>query len=406
MCSFGTLYRFELKKIVQRKLFWITSIVSVLCIILTIISGLIGSVEIRMNGEVLESVSNYEMFLMDREYARALSGRPIDQKLLEETMDAYNKIPASMEFYTELKEYHMYARPYSPIFNIVRWWTDLDADNVRKWTPSEVALYGMRNRDLEKSWRELHLTDREVICLQEMEAQMETPFVYQYYDGYQKALSGLLTVGLVVLLFVAICLSGVFSEEHTRRTDQLLLCSINGIDVVYWVKLAAGITVAGVGACLMAILTIGLSLGVYGTDGAQAMIQLMYERYSWPLTMWQAVLIAYAMLVIAAVLVSILVMVGSEALKSNIAVLAIATGLLVLAMYVNIPEQYRVMAQVWDYLPMKFLSVPNVFDVRMIPIFGVCLASWQFVPVVYLAAGCVFMLAGRYIYKRYQVTGR
>lgn len=406
MCSFGTLYWFELKKIVQRKLFWITSILCVLCIVFTVIGSLLGSTETRLNGEVLESVSNYELFLLDREYARKLSGRAIDQELLEETINAYKKIPVSMEFYSGLEEYQKYARPYSPIFQIIRSWSGMDADSVRQWAPNEAALYGMRMRSLKENWQGLRLTDTETAYLQNLEEQMGLPFVYQYYDGYYYALSGLLTVGMAMLLFIATCLSGIFSEEHTRRTDQLLLSSVNGKDIVYWAKILAGITAAGVGACLMAILTIGLSLGIYGADGAQAVIQLMRKQYSWPIMMWEAVLIAYVMLIVTAVFVSLLIMIGSEVLKSNVAVLAITAGLIVLGMFANVPAEYRVLGQIWDYMPMTFLSVWNVFDVRMIPVFGYCFASWQFVPVVYLAAGGLLVSAGKNIYKRYQVTGR
>lgn len=406
MSSLSTLYQYEMKKIMRRKIFWITLAVCMLCIVFTVTAGLIGSQDVKRDGEVVDSVSYYEMILTDRAYERSLSGRPIDQELLEETMAAYKKIPYSMEFYTSLEEYHRYARPYSAIFNVIRGWTNLDADSAMKWTPSEAALYGMRTEDLLENWQELQLTDHEIAFWQEQEAKLELPFIYQYHDGYRIALSRLLTVGLTMLLFIAICLSGMFSEEHIRRTDQLILSSVNGRDAAYWAKILSGITVAGGGAFVMALAAVGLSMGIYGTDGFQTIIQIAMKQYSWPMTVGEAMLISYGLLLVTAVFMSILVMVGSEVLKSSVAVLAITAAAIVLGMYVSVPDKYRVLAQIWDYLPTNFLIVSNVLDVRPVTIAGSCFLSWQIVPVVYLVAGILTAFAGKGIFRRYQVSGR
>ena len=55
--------------------------------------------------------SKYHIFLADREYNRQLSGREIDQALLEEMSDAYDRIPSSAERYTLTEEYQKYASP-------------------------------------------------------------------------------------------------------------------------------------------------------------------------------------------------------------------------------------------------------------------------------------------------------
>jgi len=50
------------------------------------------------------------------------------------------------------------------------------------------------------------------------------------------------------------------------------------------------------------------------------------------------------------------VMVLSELPHSNIATLAVSTGLLIMIMIVSVPEQYRVFAQLLDWLPWSSLK--------------------------------------------------
>ena len=99
-------------------------------------------------------------------------------------------------------------------------------------------------------------------------------------------------------------------------------------------------------------------------------------------------------------------MILSEFLHSNIATLAVSTGLLIMAMFVVVPEQYRLLAQIWDWLPWCFLTPWNVFGKYTIFIFGHYFTSWQAVPIIYLIASIIIATIGKPIYQRFQVSGR
>lgn len=397
MSNLGTLYRYELKKITMRKILWITLLICILGIGVTVLSGLLGSYYV--DGKIVDT--HYNMFLVDREYRENLSGRVIGQELLQEMTNAYGKIPSTVERYTLTEEYQTYARPYSDIFNIVRSWTNMNAAAVMNWEPDEEALYAARHSRIEYDWQAQLLSEAEKTSWREKEQQLETPFTYYYHEGYGIALDAFETIGVLMLLFVSICLSSVFPEEHTRRTDQLMLSSVNGKNSVYWAKILTGITVAVTCATLMTLITIGLALGVFGAEGFHTALQVSFGTYSYPLTIGQACLIAYGILIITSILVSVFVMVLSELLHSNIATLAVAAGLVILGMMFNIPEQYRIIGQIWDYLPMTFLSTWNIFDTRLITILGQCFVSWQIVPIIYILCGIVLAVAGKRLYQRY-----
>lgn len=406
MNNFGILYRYELKKILSRKLVWIVFLVCVSCIVLFTLADLSG--KYYVDGEVVDT--HYHMFQVDQGYRKALSGRALDQQLLGEMAAAYGKIPASEERYTLTLAYQTYARPYSDIANLVRLWTQQwDIGQLQAWVPDEDALYAARVENLEKEWQELRLSDAEKNYWREKEARTKTPLVYYYHEGYRKIISnGLNTVGLLVLLLVSICMAGVFTEEHMRRTDQLILSSAKGRSTVYWAKLAAGVSVSGICALLLSAFTFCAAFAVYGAEGFGT--SLRFCAYLWmascDLSIGKVCLTAYGILVLTAVVVSVLVQVLSEVLRSNIATLSFWVGVIIAGMVVKLPYQYRIPAQLWDWAPWRYLNAEYIFDTRMLSVSGHCLESWQIVPVLYLLAAAAVAVAGKYVYRNYQVSGR
>ena len=92
MNNFFTLYSYEMKKLVQRKMVWIALLICLLCIAVTVLSDVLG--EYRINGE---EIPQYRMFQSDKANQLALDGRRLEQSLLEETWEAYGRLPLSAE---------------------------------------------------------------------------------------------------------------------------------------------------------------------------------------------------------------------------------------------------------------------------------------------------------------------
>ena len=402
MHNFGTIYRYEIKKLVHRKLFWIMAFLCVIGIGIVSFAGLMGTYYV--DGNPVES--NYNAFCKDRAYRQAISGRYIDQALLRETVDGYSHVPTDVLRYSLTEEYETYARPYSMIFNLIRSWTGMDLSAVQNWEAEEGALYEARTKRLEDRWQSIPLSETEKEFWRTQESRMDTPFVYYYHEGYENILNSLQTVGILMLLFTAVCVSNLFADEHLRRTDQLVLSSIAGRKTAYQAKILAGVTVSGAAAAGMALLNIGLNLGYYGAEGFAVPVQVYDSMCSYPITVGQACLIAYGVLIAASVAAAVFAMVISEFFRSGTAALAVSAGLIILGNMVRIPTQYRAVSQIWDWSPMVYLSAKNVLDPRTLTLFGQCFASWQVVPVLYILVSLIFAIAGAYIYQRYQVSGR
>lgn len=406
MNNFGTLYRYEVKKILGRKLTWIVFLICVLCSGVFVAADLTG--KYYVDGEVYDT--HYHMFRVDQEYRRALSGRALGQELLEEMSAAYRKVPVTAEHYTVTEEYQTYARPYFEIFNLVRLWTQQwELGEIQAWIPDEEALYASRAELLEEEWQNLRLSDAEKAFWREKETQTDTPVVYLYHEGYSKLISnGINTLGLLVLLSVCICMASVFTEEHTRRTDQLILSGAKGKSVVYWAKIAAGTSVSAACAALLTVVVFCLVFAIYGAEGFGT--SLRFCAYLWmsscTMSIGQVCLVGYGILILTAVIVSVLVLVLSEVLHNNIATLSVCVGVIIAGMVCKVPYQYRALAQFWDWLPMRFLNAENIFDSRTISVLGHCFVSWKIVPVIYILIGVLAVMAGKIVYRNYQVSGR
>ena len=403
MNTFKTLYRYEMKKIVGRKIFRVMLFSCQLITVVVIAMHLSG--KSYVDGEVVDT--HYNMFLTDRAYERALSGRAIDQTLLKETMDAYRKIPDPAGRWTLTDEYQTYARPYSAIYRRISLFLDRDfLEDVLLWEADENAFYQARLSYLEDHWQKNFLTDAEKEFWRGKEAEVQTPFLYDYHEGYIMYIISFNILNILIPLFLAVCLSGIFADEHTRRTDQLILSGAKGKTTVYQAKIAAGATVSLAVTALLLITAVVTALSLYGADGFGMQMQAELYPFSYPMSIGQACLIMSAMALFAALLTGILVMLLSELLRSAVASMAVIISFVLAALVINIPSQFRFFAQLWDWLPVSFPDRWYVFDVRTIPLLGHCLVSWQIVPVLYLVCSAGIAVLGRRIYQKYQVSGR
>lgn len=408
--NIGALYRYELKKLLKRKLIWVMLALFLIITVFSLLSGLIG--EYYVNG--VPYLSHYEIFLLNRKYERALTGRKIDQKLIDEMVLGYEKrnrlidsagdTPTDEDRVTINEASETYVRPYKSVHDFLNTASPFSAEEIESGAVSEAAFYESRMDRLQENWRDACLTDGEKAFLTQKEQTLEKPFTFAYKEGYSALFEAVYTIGIFLLLLIIVCLSGLFPEEHLRRTDQLLLCAKNGKAPLYLAKIMAGVSFCIGISTFISVFAFVLVFCVYGADGFQSAFQLIYPLSSFSLTAGEAVLICYGILIVTAALTGLIVMLVSELLRNSTATLAVCAGFLFLGLFLNIPEQYRVLAQIWDYLPNCFPAVWNIFDFRLIRVFGRFLPAWQTVPVIYLLAGGAIIAAGKPIYEKYQVS--
>ncbi|MCM1179934.1 MAG: ABC transporter permease subunit [Clostridium sp.] len=401
MRQFGTLFFYEMKKIMQRKNTWIT--LGILLAVYLVLTGGRSWGSSYVDGEFLET--HKERNIIDRQNGIKLSGRKLDDALLGEMKQAYAGMENRELKYMLTEEYQTKVRPYSMVYDIVLFF------GANPYTVTEKEFYDTREAAVKESWESYKLTEKEKAYWQEKEDKLAKPFTYQYADGYDSLISmnGIYMVCLWVSFLIAICMSSVFTEEHGRKTDQLILCSRFGRKEIYFAKILAG----SLFSLLVTVFFLGIELAgvfsAYGREGFSTAIQLFYDvySYSYPLTKGQVLLIMAGILLLATVITGIFTMVFSEITKSNIGSMSTVVAGLFLARLVPIPLTWRFLSQIWNFFPINMLKLDAGFtDMRLISLMGWKLTSWQFVPVLYMLLAGLLIFAGKKAYCGYQVQGR
>ncbi len=387
MKRISTLYGYELKKIASRKIVWIVGAIMILLCTFLSFSDLISS---DYYGE--DEVSGYEAMKINREYARSFAGRKLDDTLLYEMQDSYSKGKIG----NGIKE-------YTPIYSYVQ---EITEDSNLTLEIDSNKLYKEREKSILQNRTDQMLTEKEMSYWEEKDKQIETPFAYEYTEGWSNLFIYMYTVNYMILFMIAICLSNVFSVECLRKTDAIILCSQFGKKHLYWAKVLAGITFGVVTAILFFGTAVISSICVYGSDGLNAALQVAFPLSSWNISIGKSVLILLAALLIISVLYSIVIMFLSEVLKNSVAVMAIPVGIMILTMMIDIPYQFRTASQIYDLLPTNLLTAWELWDDRLVSLFGKYLTNYQIAPITYLVIIILLIIAGKRIYQKYQIGAR
>ena len=217
MYNFRTLVRFEYKKLFKRKAVWL---LLPLLITFSVLSVVVPSFSTAIsNSETGQTCTMYEMQQTQRRESAAIKGRLIDDSLLEEMRTALdsdkileNGLPASIR-YDGIRSFIL-----SSVGDLLK------IEDVSQFTGSADELYALRTEAIKENWAEDGLTKGEQQFLSEKEDSLEIPFSYGYSGSYDMIASSMITVSAMLSFLIAVCLSSVFSSEHTGKTDQLILC--------------------------------------------------------------------------------------------------------------------------------------------------------------------------------------
>ena len=378
------LYKFELRKIISRKIVWITG--GILLIGLLIWG--VASALLPVNREYsVSSLNGYEANRAERASAEQISGRAIDQTLIDEMLLAYKDFIYNGNYNNAL--------PYLDVYDLI--------GNVLGTHASTEIL----ECDSDTFYKKLNsLLEANTPAGMDV-TSFDDPITYDgYFDGWRKVSDMMKFVACMEIMFIAICLSTVFTVEHTRKTDQIILCTRLGKKKLYAAKVLAGLTV-GIGfTLLLSILMFGIVALLYGFDGYNTILQFVLLR-PFNLTIGQAVLILVALSFVGASLVSLFTMMLSELTKNSVATIGTITGVMLVTMFImEMPANLKLLSEIWYLLPSNLVSLNGAFRYSALSIGGSTLAAYQYAPFVYVVLAIVFSTIGKVTYNLYQISGR
>lgn len=412
MKQFWVLTGYEFQKIWRQKSAWVTLGVMLLLVVFMNGSVLMGSSYVTAQagesgaGQEYSFVeSNALKIQIRRENGRLLSGRAMDEALWDEVRRHYDSGIVEKYQFSPEEEKRREAMRYEDVYRIFREWGILSENGIKNQTVSE--LYQGRKDYQAVFFQSYGMSEGEQSYWEKKEEEIKMPLVYEYAEGHQAFLTrDAYMIGLLVIFLTAICVTGVFTKEHSRKMDQLILCTRFGKKELYFAKICSGSLFSALCGLLLLALSVLCDVLIYGADGFDAAIQLAVTQYGYPLTMGGMVLIVALLMFFLSLFSGVSAMVLAEILKNGVAALAVLIGVTLVIRMIPVPIAWRALSQFWGCLPPNLLHMESLFDLRLFCFAGVRLTLWQFVPAVYLLASVLLALLGKWVYCRYQVSGR
>ena len=386
MRQFFTLYRFELKKIFQKRYVPALLALSIALTLFLNVRPLLGEQTVAYVDEQqqfhFETVSNYEAIQLERRFAREDAGKPLDNEAVW-TMQEMNR------------RYQEIYNQYAPDLTCVLLNHSLVFETLGRTGVNPVAehieypvdyAYQNLERGREEEFSSQLLSQEEIAYWEREGTRLTTPFVMEYTGGWRGILEKANWLNLMVLVFALVSLCSSFSDDDAYKTRPLLASAAHSRMPLTLARLAAGVSLACGCVLLLFGLTAAIQFFVHGAGGAQMPIQLLELKPDQrgigdahlsyicrDMTAGQAVLVTAGMSLLIALFAGALSMLLSKLLRRGVPALALPLGLLLLSMIFEPPFYYydRVRAQIWSYMPIQRLYQTFLADERLVSLGGV-----------------------------------
>lgn len=406
MKEFWALVSFEYRKILGKRSVKIALLLTLFLSVFSIWGTLMGSYYIE--GELFES--NAEAMKKDRAYARELSGRILDDKLLMEAADAYQTIPDSAAVYQSTEEYQKNARKYSSIYSLAR--QVYDTPNVRFGAPEMGTLdparaeqfYEIRELCMTKQIENAPISENAKEVMMQYSVEVKEPWIFSYSDGYTRFMTIMATSGVMAAFVMAICLAPLFAGEYSSRTDQLLLSARYGKGKLIKAKFFTGFSMTGIVTLLVTLQSYVQSMLTFGFDGGNANVQIYDALFPYPLTLKQAALLQSICVFFACMCMSALTMFFSSGMKSAFGVIILSVLLLCVPMFVKVSAYPLLGYLLFHLMPANMMQYDYIFSMIPYEIAGVVIPPYVMMPVAALCL-CIILIPFAYRgFKHHQVV--
>lgn len=174
-------------------------------------------------------------------------------------------------------------------------------------------------------------SDAEKQFLIEQYENLNTPFFYEYQDGWKSLLQNTPTFILILALIIGFFTAGIFSDEFQLKADSIFFSSRLGRGKAIRAKMAAGFLVVTVLYIVFTALYSIIVLSALGFDGAGCPLQFDMWRSIHNITFFQAFLLIVLGGYIGTLFASTLAMLVSA--KIHITAIAVVLPFIVLCFF-------------------------------------------------------------------------
>lgn len=363
--------KFELYKIVKRKLFLLSPIIILGTIIILISAPSSSAYSYDENGN---NVTGYKAIKYVKAYAEKISGELTPEKVAD-VIELYNTIasnPDNLTEYDTIKEsvYISELYPYQKIISCIAVaYTQTGQPDYRIINTltydDGLDFYNRRDKQiidtLNMDYSYGNYSDAEKNVILKFNENVSEPYILGYTLGWESLIEYVFPF-FVILTFVALInVSSVFSNEFQRGTAQVILSSKHGRSKIFTAKIISVFLIS----TLMFVVSVGIYVltyaAVYGLEGSGASIQSLILLSVYDLTLGEAfftsVLIAYA----AYIFVIFFTLTISVICKSNFISVLLALALYFIPIFLNYSKSSKLFNYIVDLFPIKALNAFEMF---------------------------------------------
>lgn len=227
---------------------------------------------------------------------------------------------------------------------------------------------------------------------------LQTPFYYEYIDGWSALLQNISTFLLMLALVIGFLVSGIFSEEFQTKADAILFSAKLGRNQAVRAKIEAGFLITTVFYFAFVFLYTLIVLFALGFDGAGCPIQLDLWRSSYNITFLQGYFLIICGGYIGTLFAATVSMLASAALRST--TVAVIVPFIILCAF---PFLSRIITlpQICAFFPDQLLEV--YIGIKEFGLAELCGKAMSAVTVIFpaYAAACLVLLPVLYfVYRR------
>lgn len=290
--------RFEIKKVFSKSI----NKVALLFLIVTLI---VVSILTINNVRYVDESGNHSTGIIAANHLRDLKNQwagyvknDVLSKVIEENTAINNSKEALSDNVQEKNKAYAKKQGFSDIVEMISnafvGFEEYDYYRADSVTIEEVSkVYEKRILNLEE-WLdtgEEHFSDAEKDFLIGQYQNLETPFYYEYTDGWQALLQNISTVILILALIIGFFVAGIFSDEFQLKADSIFFSTKLGRNKAVRSKIGAGLLITTLTYIIFVFLYSMIVLLLLGTDGAGCPIQWSMWKSFYNVTYFQAYLL-------------------------------------------------------------------------------------------------------------------
>lgn len=117
---------------------------------------------------------------------------------------------------------------------------------------------------------------------------LETPFYFDYHDGWFQLLEGSVYIPSLGILIIGFLLAGMFANEFKWKADSIYFSTLHGRTKATSAKIKAGLLLVTVLYWFAMLIYSIVTLGYLGFEGGNCVIQFRIWKSPYNITMWQA----------------------------------------------------------------------------------------------------------------------